>query len=184
MDQKKLKTAYHETAHAVMALICGLKIRRISIKGTDSYHGVTSTEPPERQVTNPAEALREVRISLAGFVGEVIVSGKYTIFGTHSDLTGAVELVEDMLEFDDGFKKELINLAATNPGTLTFIENSLARAYIDGKLSWCLKRLNPYEPVIKLIAEKLYENEELTGEQVSTLFDSFLQSRLGEGLKK
>lgn len=37
MDQTKLKTAYQETAHVVMALLCGLKIKRISIKGTDKY---------------------------------------------------------------------------------------------------------------------------------------------------
>ncbi len=89
MDQEKLKTAYHETCHAVMALVCGLNIRRVSIKGTDKYRGVMSTEPPECQITNPLEALREVRISLAGFVGEVLVSGKYSIYRTHSSLNSA-----------------------------------------------------------------------------------------------
>ena len=167
-----------------MALVCGLKIRKVSIKGTDSYHGVMSTEPPERQVTNSEEALREVRISLAGFVGEVMISGKYTIFEKHSDLIGAVELVEQMLEFDDGFKKVVVGLAATNPGTLTFIENPLVRAYVEGKLSWCLTRLSPYKPAIELIAEKLYESEELSGDEVAALFNSFTQSGPGESLEK
>jgi ATP-dependent Zn protease len=179
VDPKKLKTAYHETAHAVMALICGLKLRRVSIKGTDSYHGITSTEPPERQITNPQEALREVRVSLAGFIGEVMISGKYSIFATHSDLVGAVEMVEDMLEFDDGFKGVVADLAVKNPGTLTFIENPLVRACIEGKLAWCLNRLNPYKPAIESIAEKLYESEELTGDEVAALFDSFTQARTG-----
>lgn len=173
MDQKKLKTAYHETAHAVMALVCGLRIRRISIKGTDSYHGVMSTEPSERQVTNPEEALREVRVSLAGFVGEAMISGKYAIFEKHSDLISAIELIEQMLEFDDGFKKVVAELAATSPGTLTFIGNPLVRAYVEGKLTWCLARLTPYKPVIKFMAEKLYQSEELTGDEVSALFSSF-----------
>lgn len=173
MDQTKLKTAYHETAHAVMALLCGLKIRRVSIKGTDKYRGVMSTEPPEREVTNPAEALREVRISLAGFIGEVLISGKYTIFRSHSDLTGAIELVEDMMEFDQGFKNVVIKLAETNPGTSTDIENPLVRAYIDGKLKWCLDKLSPHKQAIQAIAEELYWKEELTGNEVTTLFNSF-----------
>jgi ATP-dependent Zn protease len=179
LDQEKLKTAYHETAHAVMALICGLKIRKVSIKGTDKYRGVMSTEPPERQITTPAEALREVRISLSGFIGEVLISGKYTIFRSHPDLTSAIELIEDMLAFDEKFKDLVVNLTATNPGTLTDIENPLVRAYIEGKLSWCLNKLNQYKPVIKLIAEKLYETEELAGDEVSALFNSLTQSSLG-----
>lgn len=165
-----MKTAYHETAHAVMALLCGLKIRRVSIKGTDKYRGVMSTEPPERHITNPLEALREVRVSLAGFIGEVLISGKYTIFRSHPDLMNAIESVEDMMEFDVGFRNELIKLAATHPGTSTDIEDPLVRAYIDGKLEWCLDRLSPYKQVIQAIAEELYKKEELTGDEVSALF--------------
>lgn len=178
MDQEKLKTAYHETCHTVMALVCGLKIRRVSIKGTDKYRGVMSTEPPERQITNPLVALREVRISLAGFVGEVLISGKYSMYRTHPDLTGAIELVEEMLAVDDGFKNVVVKLAASNPGTLAEIENPLVRAYIDGKLRWCLDRLKPHETAIKLIAEELYNHEELSGDEVVALFDSCKQSSL------
>lgn len=181
MDQAKLKTAYHETAHAVMALLCGLKIRSVSIKGTDKYRGVMSTEPPERHITNPLEALREVRVSLAGFIGEVFISGKYTIFRTHPDLMNAIESVEDMMDFDEGFRGVLIKLASTNPGTSADIEDPLVRAYIDGKLSWCFNRLTPYKPVIQLIAEELYKKEELTGAEVSTLFNSYMQSNLVTG---
>lgn len=178
LDQEKLKTAYHETCHAVMALICGLKIRRVSIKGTDTYRGVMSTEPPERQVTNPQEALREVRISLAGFVGEVLVSGKYSIFRNHPDLTSAIESVEDMLAFDDEFKNVVTKMSVTNPGSFVEIENPLVRAYIEGKLSWCLTRLTPYKPTIQLIAEELYKNEDLTGDEISDLFGSCVQGAL------
>jgi ATP-dependent Zn protease len=178
VDQEKLKTAYHETAHAVMALIFGLKIKRVSIKGTDKYRGVMSTEPPERQITNPEEALREVRISLAGFIGEVLISGKYSIYRSHPDLTGAIELIEDLLAFEETFKIATLNLSINSPGKMTEIENPLVRAYVDWKLSWALRTLIPFKSVIKLIAEKLYESEELTGDEVSTLFNSFTQSNL------
>lgn len=184
MDHEKLKTAYHETAHAVMATIHGLKIKRISIKGTDKYRGVMSTEPPAREITNPDEALREIRISLAGFVGEVLISGRYTIYRSHTDLVGAIELIEDLLEFDETFKNATVKLSVNNPGTLADIENPLVRAYVDWKLSWVLRTLTPFKPAIKLIAEKLYESEELSGEEVSVLFNSPIQSSLKAKLDK
>ena len=178
IDKEKLKTAYHETCHGVMAIIHGLKIGRISIKGTDRYRGVMSTEPPGREITNPEEALREIRISLAGFIGEVMISGKYTIFRSHPDLTGAMELIEDLLAFEESFKNATIKLSLNSPGTLTEIENPLVRAYVDWKLSWALRTLTPFKQVIELIAEKLYESEELSGNQVSTLFNSCVPSRV------
>ncbi len=39
MDQKKLKIAYHETGHAVMALICHQGIKRVSLREMDSPRG-------------------------------------------------------------------------------------------------------------------------------------------------
>lgn len=130
LNQEKLKTAYHETCHAVMALVCGLKIRRISIKGTDKYRGVMSTEPPERQITNPQEAMREIRISLSGFVGEMLISDKFTIAQHHPDLTGAVEMAEQLLEYDFELRNYVEALAAKRPGTINFIENPLIRALL------------------------------------------------------
>ena len=176
VDHEKLKTAYHETCHTVMALICGLKIRRVSIKGTDKYRGVMSTEPPERQITNPQEALREIRISLSGFVGEMLVSDKFTISSNHPDLTCAMELVDQLLEYDHEFRKSVEDIAAKTPGTLNFIENHLIRAYIDGKIRWCYKKLESFKPVIKQIAEELHSKEELTGDEVSVFFNSFTPS--------
>lgn len=47
MDHKKLTIAYHETGHAIMAIICDQKIKTVSLKeiesslGTDKYLGFT-----------------------------------------------------------------------------------------------------------------------------------------------
>ncbi len=173
VDQEKLKTAYHETCHAIMALICGLKIKRISIKGTDKYRGVMSTEPPERLVTNPQEAMREIRISLSGFVGEMLISDKFTIAQYHPDLTGAIEMAEQLLEYDHELRNYIEALTTKKPGTINFIESPLIRAFIDDKIRWCYKKLDSYKPVIKQIAEELHSKEELTGDEVSVFFNSF-----------
>jgi ATP-dependent Zn protease len=176
MDHEKLKTAYHETCHAVMALLCDLKIRRVSIVGTDTYRGVMSTEPPERQITNPQEAMREIRISLSGFVGEMMISDQFTIARYHPDLIGAAEMAEQLLEYDHELRNYAEALATKKPGTINFIESPLIRAFIDDKIRWCYRKLDTYKPVIKLIAEDLYIKEELTGDEVSTFFNSFMPS--------
>ncbi|MBL7555515.1 MAG: hypothetical protein JNM24_06800 [Bdellovibrionaceae bacterium] len=173
MDQEKLKTAYHETCHAVMALIHGLKIRRVSIIGSDTYRGVMSTEPPAREVTTPQEAMREIRISLSGFVGEMFISDKFTIAQYHPDLTGAIEMAEQLLEYDHELRNYIEALATKRPGTINFIESPLIRVFVDDKIRWCYKKLDSYKPVIKQIAEELHSKEELTGDEVSVFFNSF-----------
>jgi hypothetical protein len=40
VDQRKLKIARHETGHAVMALRCGQKIQKVSLKEMDSPAGI------------------------------------------------------------------------------------------------------------------------------------------------
>ena len=102
-----------------------------------------------------------------------MLSGKYKVFRSHPDLTSAIDLVEQMLDFDEGFRKIVSGLKSTN--LLTDIENPLVRIYIEGKLGWCLERLQPYKTVIQTIAEELYKREELTGDEVYALFDSFMQ---------
>lgn len=53
MDQKRLKIAYHETGHAVMALLYRQAIQKLSLKemdslrGTDKYHAFMKLEPVE-----------------------------------------------------------------------------------------------------------------------------------------
>lgn len=174
MDNEKMIIAYHETCHAVMALICRLKIKRVSIKGNDIYGGVMSTDPTEREITNPNEAIREVRISLSGFIGEVLYSGQYSVFRGHPDLVSAIELVEEILAYDVEFRRRVEGLKSHN--SLPFIENPLVETFIEGKLSWCHKTLQPHRPVIQAIAEELYMKEELTGDEIFAFFNSFVKS--------
>lgn len=72
----------------------------------------------------------------------------WAAYRNYPDLTSAIELVEDMMEFDEGFKNVVAKLSIPNPGTFTEIENPLVRSYIEGKLPWCLNSLSPYKQVI------------------------------------
>lgn len=73
MDDKKLKIAYHETGHAVMALICRQEIQKVSLKqmdsprGTDKYHAFMKLEPFDPKIKFTGEkAIQRIMISLGG----------------------------------------------------------------------------------------------------------------------
>jgi|GEM_PF-1739011 len=184
MDQKKLTIAYHETGHAIMALICGQSIQKISLgemdspTGTDKYLGSTSLEPFERTSTITInESNRRIMISLAGFASDGLFSdGVISNFGG-DDLMHATQLIENMLA-NEMLRAFVAQLPVPAPGTLDLIKNPLVRRYIDHMMIRCFGTLDPYKPAIKLIAEKLYEKEELAGDEVSALFNSCMQSSL------
>lgn len=185
MDHKRFKIAYHEAGHAVMALICGQPIRKVSLRemdsplGTDRYLGSTLLEPFELTPTITInESNRRIMISLAGFAGDGLFSeGVIGNFGG-DDLTKAIQLVENMLK-NEMFRTVVAGLPIPTPGTLDLIENSLARQYIDYMMQRCHEELEPYRPAIQLIAEELYKREELTGDDVHALFNSVIQSGPG-----
>lgn len=180
MDQKKLKIARHETGHAVMALICGQGIRSISLKemdspkGTDKYLGSTKLEPFEQKPTLTINELtRRVMISLGGYASEVLFyDGCDTIGG--DDLTSAVNWVEAMMQSED-FRNSAARLPVPAPGALDMIANPTVRACIEYQMQFAINQLVPFRPLIQMIVEKLCASDELTGAQVTELFNSFIE---------
>jgi ATP-dependent Zn protease len=181
-DLKKLLIAHHEAGHAVMALILGQRIQNISLKemnspnGTNKYLGHTTLEPFEQKETLTInEAIRRVMISLAGYASEVLYSGWDSLKIGCDDLTFAVKRVEDMMQSEE-FRKSAARLPKPEAGALDMIEHPTVRAFIDYKLRNCVETLAPFELVVQSIAENLYKREEISGEEVAALFDSFEQS--------
>lgn len=180
MDQKRLKIAHHETGHAVMALICGQPIQKVSLRemdsplGTDKYHAFMKLEPGDPSTKFTGEkAIQKIMISLGGYASEILFSGGTANIGG-DDLTVAVKTIEDLLQFEE-FKIWAAGLPTPEPGALDMIMNPLVRAYIDFKMGECIERLIPLRPAIQLIAEELYKREEMTGDEVSALFNSFIR---------
>jgi hypothetical protein len=144
MDQKKLKIAYHETGHAVMAVICGQKIQKVSLNemdspiGTDKYHAFMKLEFVDGEVKFTFnKAKQKVLISLGGYTSEILFfDGWFSPGG--DDLTVAVKNVQAMLQVDE-FKVEVSRLPIPDPGPLDMIEIPLVRAYIGYMLDESLK---------------------------------------------
>lgn len=90
MDQKTL-TAYHESGHAVMALLMGRSVQKVSIIPSQNRLGVcTMQKGRAKQVQDRLEA--EMLILLAGMAAEGRKSGKYNIAGASQDLRAVEKL--------------------------------------------------------------------------------------------
>ena len=173
INPPKLQVAYHEAGHAVMALVYGLRIKKMSLIGTAEYRGVTSLEPFERKDTFE-HAEREIRLNLAGFVGEGLFSdNKIKIEPPHHpELVDSIGIVRDLLS-DERAKNFASGLPDFYRSKMTVIIDPLARGYINYILESCFAKMISLKPVIKLIADGLNMKDELTGDEVSAIFGSF-----------
>ena len=178
MDQKKLRIAYHETGHAVRALICRQKVTKVSIgeknspMGTDKHLGRKYIEPFEKtESVTINELTRRIWISLGGYASEFLFSNECKSMGG-DDLTRAIKWVEMMLESEQ-FRNFVATLPKPAPSVLIMIENPLIRTFIDDQIEKSIKVLALERPAVQAIAEELYRKEELSGDEVRTLFNSF-----------
>lgn len=185
MDQKRLKVSYHETGHAVMALLCRQSIQKVSLRkmdsptGGDKFLAFMKLEPANSATKFTGEnAIQKIMISLGGYASEILFyDGVAGISGdSGSDLKIAANTAENMLQIAE-FKNWVSDLPTPEPSPLDMIENPLVRAYISSKIGDCVQALTPLMPVIQKIAEELYNREELTGDEVAVLYNSFIQFR-------
>ena len=179
MDEKKMKIAFHETGHAVMAINYRQAVEKVSLReisspsGTDQYLGSTKLEQFDNSSTITInEATRRIKIALGGYASEIVMLGGAGIGG--DDLVSAIRWAEMMMQSED-FRKVADRLPAPKPETLKMISDPRVRAVIDYQFEACVAELHSLRPVIHLIAQKLYESEELTGDQVTGLFKSMVR---------
>lgn len=91
MDDQLTLTAYHEAGHAVMALLMGRSVQKVSIIPSESRLGACKVQKGRsKQVKDKLEA--EVLILLAGMVAEGRKSGRYNTQGASQDLKNVEKL--------------------------------------------------------------------------------------------
>ena len=183
VNQKRLKIAFHETGHAVMALYCGQAIQKVSLKEIESpsredkYLGhmkLVPTDPKEILTVN--KAIQNVMISLGGFASEVLFYDD--VLGIPvDDLDRAIKTTENLLK-TDGFKEIVAKMPIPKPDVLPKAADPLVRAFIDYKVNYCIEVLSQVKPIIQTIAQELLKKEELTGDEVTSIFNSLAPSSL------
>ena len=81
----KILTSYHEAGHAVMALVMGRSVQKVSIIPSQNRLGACTIQKGRaKQVQDKLEA--EMMILLAGMSAEGRKSGHYNVQGTSQDL--------------------------------------------------------------------------------------------------
>ena len=84
-------TAYHEAGHAVMALLMGRDVQKVSIIPSQNRLGVCHLKKGRvKQASDALEA--EMLILLAGMAAEGRKSGRYNVDGAAQDLRGVEKL--------------------------------------------------------------------------------------------
>lgn len=181
LDHKRLKIAYHETGHAVMALYCGQVIQKVSLKemdspcGRDRYLGhmkLAQTDPKEILTVN--KAIQKVMISLGGFAGEVLFFDDVPGIPI-DDLDRAIKTTESLLKITE-FKERVAKIHIPESDVLSKVSCPLVRAFIDFEVNHCVEILSEVKPVIQEIAQELFNRDELTGDEITSIFNSFVQS--------
>lgn len=140
MDQTTL-TAYHEAGHAVMALLMGRSVQKVSIIPSQNRLGACSIQKGRaKQVKDKLEA--EMMILLAGMAAEGRKSGHYNIEGASQDLRG----VEKLAMARAGNARQATKLIHK---TLDKTQHLLSN-----KATW---------KAVKVIAEELEKHEAISG---------------------
>ena len=171
MDNQKLRIAYHESGHAVMALICRQEIEIVSLRGIGKYPGYM------KLVGGVAtDAVSEIKICLAGGVGESVFLDN-SIKIAIDDLNRAAANIVNLLNNSYQFRKWAEGLDDPGPDMLSDVEEPLVRACIADCINGCVERMRQLKPLTQLIADELMKKEELTGGEVSALFNSYMAAR-------
>lgn len=141
MTDHKILTAYHEAGHAVMALLMGRSVQKVSIIPSQNRLGACTLQKGRaKQVPDKLEA--EILILLAGMAAEGRKSGSYNVQGASQDL----QAVEKLAMARSGNLRQATKLVHR---MLDKTQHLLA-----DKGTWT---------AIKVIAAELIEHESLSG---------------------
>ena len=185
-DEEKKNTAYHESGHALIALLVPKSdpIHKVTIIPRGGALGMVVRLPEKDKVSvTKTELLSNIRVSLGGRAAEEIFFGKENITtGASSDLKQATDVAKKMVikwgmsdkiglrTFYDseGYYIEASDQISQNTSQSIDFEVSrlIEEAYADVK-----DLIMRNKEKLENIANTLLERETLTGEEVKLIFD-------------
>ncbi len=165
-EAERRHVAIHEAGHAAVALVLGLEIARVSIRGQGTTGGVTELAIPS--VSTLADIERRVLVLLAGRAANM-AAGAAPDTGATSDISEATRLMtaaQVSYGLDDGL------VARTSPdGALALVGRDLALAStVDVRLKNLMRKAHDLvareRSLIDAIADALMRQQVLDGEQL------------------
>lgn len=184
-DEEKMATAYHETGHYMLAVksdkLKDIKISCVSNLPTRIWGGVTM---PYYNQEDFAVRSREYYIDYIAFLlGGRVAEKKFTSLnstGAENDLERANEIARVMV-MSWGFSDDKDNLNREYPLRNAFIIPESKKELIDNEIQQIIKEatekaevvIAEHEELLKIIAEKLFEEEVLIGEQLTKICEEY-----------
>ena len=165
--------AYHEAGHAIMNMLCGKPIARISIMGMTSGVGGAVFQSDEDKVFHTKENLeQEVKILYAGRASEEIKFGSDNITdGASNDITKATELLINYIT-KFGFGEGLVDYSVLTSSSLSDngVTEKIEKLSADFYSKTVSELRENYDKVEKL-AKKLIEEKTLSEDEITEFLD-------------
>ena len=165
--------AYHEAGHAIMNMLCGKPIARISIMGMTSGVGGAVFQSDEDKVFHTKENLeQEVKILYAGRASEEIKFGSDNITdGASNDITKATELLVNYIT-KFGFGEGLVDYSVLTSSSLSDngVTEKIEKLSADFYSKTVSELRENYDKVEKL-AKKLIEEKTLSEDEITEFLD-------------
>ena len=170
-DTKRL-IAYHEAGHAIMGVLCGQKVGKVTILPRGGAGGFTQFIPQdEGAMTSRVDLKNQVKIALGGRAAEELIYGISDITtGAAADLQQVTQTVYQMFE-SFGFSSSIGNFAIDEDSS-EFLKSQVdqeVQYYIARTYDEVLEELSSFKLALSSLAETLVNIETIHGETVEQL---------------
>jgi cell division protease FtsH len=170
-DTKRL-IAYHEAGHAIMGVLCGQKVGKVTILPRGDAGGFTQFIPNEDgSMTSRTDLRNQIKIALGGRAAEELIYGMAGITtGAAADLQQVTQIAYQMFE-SFGFSSSIGNFAIDeDPGD--FLKSQVdqeVQYFVHQVYGEVLEELSTFKLALSTLAETLVTLDTVHGETVEQL---------------
>lgn len=172
---EKMRVAVHESGHAIVGMMLGYELTRVSIRRAAGRGGRVTFAGQQRTILMKTEMEDQVVCSLAGRAAEIVLLGEPSSGSggrPESDLAQATQTIAD-LHWSLGLKDELIwhgfgrsaaELIKHSPALKESIESDLQRLH-----AVAIDMAKTHVRLIEVLARSLVEKQSMSGTEVAQL---------------
>lgn len=170
-DTKRL-IAYHEAGHAIMGVLCGQKVGKVTILPRGDAGGFTQFIPnDDGSMTSRTDLRNQIKIALGGRAAEELIYGMAGITtGAAADLQQVTQIAYQMFE-SFGFSSSIGNFAIDeDPGD--FLKSQVdqeVQYFVHQVYGEVLEELSTFKLSLSSLAETLVTLDTVHGETVEQL---------------
>ncbi|MGA1564456.1 MAG: ATP-dependent metallopeptidase FtsH/Yme1/Tma family protein, partial [Pontimonas sp.] len=170
-DTRRL-VAYHEAGHAIMGVICGERVGKVTILPRGGAGGFTQFIPPdEGTMTSRADLRNQIKIALGGRAAEELIYGSPDVTtGAVGDLQRVTQIAYQMFE-SFGFSSAIGNFAIdeNSSESLKSQVDQEVQYFVHMIYEEVIDDLSGFESALRSLAETLVDVDTVRGETVEDL---------------